>query len=55
MSEGLVEAIDALAVDGEGTVFAGTHGGQVLARASNADAWVVAADGLSPVNALTVL
>ena len=55
MSEGLVEAIDALAVDGEGTVFAGTHGGQVLARASNADAWVVAADGLSAVNTLAVL
>ena len=30
MSDGLVNAIEALAVDGEGTVFAGTDGGQVL-------------------------
>ena len=55
MDEGLVEAVDALAVDGEGTVFAGTHGGQVIARASDGSSWVVAADGLAPVNALALL
>lgn len=55
MDEGLVEAVDALAVDGEGTVFAGTYGGQVLAQASEGAAWVIAADGLPPVNALAVI
>ncbi len=55
MSEGLVEAIDALAVDEEGKVFAGTHGGQVLMRASNGDEWSVAAEGLPSVNCIAEL
>lgn len=55
MAEGLVEAVDALAVDGEGAVFAGTHGGQVLTLQPAAGEWRVAVDGLPAVNSLTVL
>lgn len=55
MPQGLIEAIDALAVDREGTVFAGTYGGQVLAYEAQASAWVVAADGLQAVNSLRAL
>ena len=55
MSDGLVNAIEALAVDGEGTVFAGTDGGQVLMRSSDSDSWEVAAEGLAPINSVTAL
>ena len=53
MDDGLVEAVDALAVDADGTVYAGTHGGQVLARAADGDQWSVIADGLAPVNCIS--
>lgn len=52
MSDGLVEAVDALAVDGGGAVYAGTHGGEVLALAPDSEEWAVAADGLPAVNTL---
>ena len=52
MADGLVEAVDALAVDTDGAVYAGTHGGQVLARAADGDSWGVVADGLAPVNCI---
>lgn len=54
MDDGLTEAVDALAVDGEGTVYAGTHGGQVFARARSADGWRLIADGLPPINCIAV-
>ncbi len=53
MDDGLVEAVDALAVDPDGVVYAGTHGGQVFARAADADGWSVVADGLAPVNCIS--
>ncbi len=52
MAEGLVEAVDALAVDNNGAVFAGSHGGQVLARTPDGEGWSVVADGLPPVNCI---
>ena len=53
MDDGLVEAVDALAVDADGAVYAGTYGGQVLARAADGDEWSVVADGLAPVNCIS--
>ena len=53
MDDGLVEAVEALAVDADGAVYAGTHGGQVLARAADSDEWSVIADGLAPVNCIS--
>lgn len=54
MDDGLTEAVDALAVDDAGTVYAGTHGGQVFARARGAGEWRLIADGLAPVNCIAV-
>lgn len=50
MEGGLTEAVDALAIDDEGTVYAGTHGGQALALAAGASEWACIAEGLPPVN-----
>ncbi len=52
MDGGLTEAVDALAVDYEGTVYAGTHGGQILARALGASEWKCIAEGLAPINCI---
>lgn len=52
MDDGLADAVDALAIDDEGTVYAGTHGGQVLARAAGASEWRRIAEGLPPVNCI---
>ena len=35
-------------------IVAGTHGGQVFARARGADEWRLIADGLAPVNCIAV-
>tara|TARA_B100000029_G_C17429203_1_gene907257 strand:- start:202 stop:1146 length:945 start_codon:yes stop_codon:yes gene_type:complete len=53
MNEGLVEAVDALEVDSEGLVFAGTHGGEVFALRGHSDEWILAINGLQPINSLT--
>lgn len=53
MDEGLVDSVHALAVDADGAVYAGTHGGQILARATGSDEWSVIADGLAPVNCIS--
>ena len=53
MDEGLVESVEALAVDADGAVYAGTHGGQVLACTADGGEWSVIADGLAPVNCIS--
>ena len=53
MDDGLVESVEALVVDTDGAVYAGTHGGQVLTRAADSEEWSVIADGLSSVNCLS--
>ena len=53
MDEGLVDSVHALAVDADGAVYAGTHGGEVLARAAGSDEWSVIADGLAPINCIS--
>ena len=50
----LVAAVDALAVDGEGTVYAGLSDGRVLVGPSLAESWSVLAEGLGKVTALAV-
>lgn len=50
LDEGLFEAIDALEVDLQGTVFAGTHGGQILSSALGSQSWGVVTDGLPAIN-----
>ena len=50
----LTAAVDALAVDGEGTAYAGLADGRVLAGPSLAESWSVLAEGLGRVAALAV-
>ena len=50
----LVAAVDALAVDGQGTAYAGLSDGRVLAGPSLAASWSVLAEGLGRVTALAV-
>ncbi len=50
----LVAAVDALAVDGEGTAYAGLSDGRVLVGPSLAESWSVLAEGLGRVTALAV-
>ena len=51
----LVAAVDALAVDGDGTVYAGLADGRVLVGPSLAESWSVLAEGLPRVTALAVV
>ena len=50
----LTAAVDALAVDGDGTAYAGLADGRVLAGPSLARSWSVLAEGLGRVTALAV-
>ena len=50
----LVAAVDALAVDGEGTAYAGLSDGRVLTGPSLGESWSVLAEGLGRVTALAV-
>ena len=50
----LTAAVEALAVDGEGTAYAGLADGRVLAGPSLAESWSVLAEGLGRVTALAV-
>lgn len=54
LGDTLVAAVDALAVDGEGTVYAGLSDGRVLTGPSLAESWSVLADGMGRVTALAV-
>ena len=51
----LVVAVDALALDGEGTAYAGLSDGRVLIGPSLAESWSVLAEGLGKVTALAVV
>ena len=55
MANGLTEAVDALAVDPEGSVFAGTHGGEVFVQSNGSAEWMIAIDGLQPINSLKAI
>jgi photosystem II stability/assembly factor-like uncharacterized protein len=55
MEEGLVAAVDALVVDHEGTVFAGTHDGHVYARGVSEGSWDTIVDGLQGINVIATL
>ena len=54
LPETLVAAVDALAVDGDGTAYAGLADGRVLVGPSLAESWSVFAEGLGRVTALAV-
>ena len=55
MTESLAEAVDALAVDSDGKIFAGTHGGEVFVQDGNSSEWKIAIGGLQPINSLKAI